>query len=62
MLVRLNIMEIIATFSVFVNAGIVAFSGTFAINSTWTERIWIFMGMSSALFWYCGTCYNFEIV
>lgn len=46
----LNIMEIIATFSVFVNAGIVAFSGTFAINSTWTERIWIFMGMSSALF------------
>ena len=39
----------ITTLSIFVNAAIVAFTGTYAINDTWSVRIWIFILMSGGL-------------
>lgn len=39
-------LDVTTTLSIFVNAGIVAFTGTFALNDTWAERIWLFILLS----------------
>lgn len=44
------ILEIIAAAAVFTNSALIAFTGNFAINYTWTERSWIFLGISFGLF------------
>jgi hypothetical protein len=31
------------------NSGLVAFTGTFTIDYTWPERIWIFVGMTTGV-------------
>jgi hypothetical protein len=47
---RHGIMETISNLAVIVNAGLVAFTGTYAIDETWTARVWIFVGMACAVF------------
>jgi uncharacterized membrane protein len=42
-------LDITTTLSIFVNAGIVAFTGTFALDDTWAERIWLFILLSGGL-------------
>jgi len=44
-----SILEVISIIAVFVNAGLVAFTGTFTIIYAWPIRIWIFILMSSGL-------------
>lgn len=41
-----HILELMACASVLVNAGLVAFTGTYAAKHTAAERVWIFVGMS----------------
>lgn len=45
-----TILEITSTASIFINSGIVAFTGTNTINYTWAVRIWIFILMATGLF------------
>jgi hypothetical protein len=49
-IIRHGIMETISNLAVIVNAGLVAFTGTYAIDETWTGRVWIFVGMACAVF------------
>lgn len=44
-----SIFEIISIAAVFVNSGLIAFTGTFAINQNWTGRVWIFLGTSAGI-------------
>jgi len=44
-----NILEIISYMAVFVSSGLVAFTGRFAVNSTWSARAWIFVGQSAGI-------------
>eukprot|EP01039_Chlorochromonas_danica_P003566 gene3566-3905_t len=43
------ILEVVSTCCVLVNSALVAFTGSNAINHSWTTRIWIFFGMSAGL-------------
>lgn len=43
------ILEIISYAAVFVSSGLVAFTGSIAVNSTWPSRAWIFFGMSAGI-------------
>jgi hypothetical protein len=43
-------METISNFAVVINAGLVAFTGTYAIEETWTARVWIFICMAGGVF------------
>jgi hypothetical protein len=43
------ILEIIAYAAVVTNAALVAFTGAYAIDYTYTARIWIFMAMAAGL-------------
>jgi anoctamin-10/anoctamin-7 len=45
----LIILEIISYIAVFVSAGLVAYTGNYAVNSSWTARAWIFIGMSAGI-------------
>lgn len=44
------IFEVVAYAAVLVNSGLVAFTGSNAINYTWSERVWIFFGMAAGIF------------
>lgn len=44
------ILEMISYCAVFTSAGIVAFTSTLAVNLTWFNRVWIFVGMSTGVF------------
>jgi anoctamin-10/anoctamin-7 len=44
-----EIFEVISYAAVFVNSGLVAFTSTSAINTTWSNRVWIFVLMSFGL-------------
>jgi uncharacterized membrane protein len=46
---RQTVLDVTTTLSIFVNAGLVAFTGTFAIDDTWAERIWLFILLSGGL-------------
>jgi anoctamin-10/anoctamin-7 len=41
-----SILELISLAAVLSNSAMVAYTGTYAVNNTWTERAWIFVGMS----------------
>mmetsp|Transcript_21081 Transcript_21081/g.21777 ORF Transcript_21081/g.21777 Transcript_21081/m.21777 type:complete len:758 (+) Transcript_21081:44-2317(+) len=43
------ILEIMSTFAVLTNSALIAFTGTFAINTPWYGRAWIFFSMSFAI-------------
>lgn len=43
-------METISIFAVFINAALVAFTGSYAIDERWAVRVWIFIAMSSSIF------------
>ena len=45
----LDILEIVSYAAVFVSAGLVAFTGSLAINRSWPVRVWIFIGMSAGI-------------
>ena len=45
----LIILEIISYMAVFVSSGLVAFTGNIAVNSTWSDRAWIFFGQSAGI-------------
>ena len=42
------VFEIISVAAVFVNAGLVSFTGTYMIKLSWPLRVWIFILMSSS--------------
>lgn len=44
------ILELISLSSIFINAGLVAYSGNNTIDYTWPQRAWIFIMMASGLF------------
>ncbi len=44
------ILEMVSFSSIFINSGLVAFTGRNTINYTWSERVWIFILMSTGLF------------
>lgn len=44
------ILELISFASIFINSALVAFTGSNTINYTWSERVWIFIMMSTGLF------------
>lgn len=46
---RQPILEIMSTFAVLTNSALIAFTGTFAINTPWYGRAWIFFSMSFAI-------------
>ncbi len=46
---RYYILEVIAYAAVVTNAALVAFTGTWAIDYTYTARIWIFLAMTAGL-------------
>jgi hypothetical protein len=46
------VLSIIANFAVPVNAGIIAYTGQFAQNYTWLERVWLFVIITLAIFGY----------
>jgi hypothetical protein len=46
----LVILELMSMSSIFINSGLVAFTGTNTWNYSWAERIWIFILMASGLF------------
>lgn len=41
-----------STFAVLINAALIAFTGTWALNSPWYGRAWIFFSMSFAVIGY----------
>ena len=43
------ILEVIAYAAVVTNSALVAFTGTWALNYTYTSRIWIFLAMAAGL-------------
>lgn len=43
------ILEIVSYMAVFTSSGLVAYTGTIAINCSWTARAWIFFGMSAGI-------------
>eukprot|EP01038_Epipyxis_sp_PR26KG_P011021 gene11021-14802_t len=45
-----DILEVVSTAAIFINSGIVAFTGTPTINYSWALRVWIFILMSTGLF------------
>ncbi len=44
------ILELTSMASIFINSGLVAFTGTNTLNYTWALRVWIFILMSTGLF------------
>ncbi len=44
------ILETISYSSIFINSGLVAFTGSNTINYTWVERVWLFILMATGLF------------
>ena len=44
------ILETISYSSIFINAGLIAFTGTNATNDTWVERVWMFILIATGLF------------
>jgi hypothetical protein len=44
-----GILEIMTFFAVLTNSALVAFTGTFALNTPWYGRAWIFFSMSFAI-------------
>lgn len=44
------ILELMGGSAVLINAGLVAFTGSFAVNYTWPGRIWVFIGMATAIY------------
>ena len=42
-----HVMELIGIISVFTNAGLISFTGQFAVGYTWALRVWIFFLMSA---------------
>lgn len=44
-----SILEVMSFAAVIINSALVAFTGTYAINFTWSVRIWIFIGMASGV-------------
>lgn len=45
-----TILETISYCAVFTSAGIIAFTSTLAINLTWFNRVWVFVGFSTGVF------------
>jgi hypothetical protein len=45
-----SILEVVSSFAVLTNSALVAFTGDFPINQTWSARVWIFVGMATGLF------------
>lgn len=43
------IFEIVSVFCVLCNSALVAFTGSNAVNYSWSARIWIFFGMSAGI-------------
>ncbi len=50
-----TIFEIVAYAAVLVNAALVAFTGTNAVNETWPARVWIFFGISAGIMYIKNT-------
>jgi hypothetical protein len=46
---RYSILEIMAFFAVLSNSAIVAFTGTYTEDYTWTVRVWIFVCMAAGI-------------
>lgn len=44
-----TILELVSISSIFINSALVAFTGSNTLNYTWSERIWVFILMSSGL-------------
>lgn len=44
-----SILEIVSFSAVISNAALVAYTGTYAQDETWTVRAWIFIGMTSGI-------------
>lgn len=44
-----SILEIISVLAVLVNAGLIAFTGTFVSTLSWAARTWVFVGMSGGV-------------
>ncbi len=47
---RQVILETISLFAMVINAALIAFTGLFAVNYTWAERIWIFVCTAFGLY------------
>lgn len=49
---RQAILETVSIFAMLVNAALIAFTGTFAVDQTWTVRAWIFITTASGIYMY----------
>lgn len=47
---RQYILETVSIFALLINSALIAFTGSFAQNHTWAERIWIFVCTAAGLY------------
>jgi hypothetical protein len=49
-LLRQTILETVSILAMVINAALIAFTGLFAVDQTWSARIWIFISTASGLY------------